>query len=163
MAIKNILTEENKLLFERSEKIRNFDDSLKILLKDMKDTLEDSGGIGIAAPQIGVLKRVVVIDLGNGTESLELVNPRIVKKSGIQEDLEGCLSCPGQFGITKRPMKVTVVAQNFLGEEHTYEGEGLLARAFCHEIDHLYGVLFKSHVIRMLTEEELEALASESE
>ena len=158
MAIKNIITEENKLLFEKSEKITLFDSSLRELLEDMKDTLKDSGGIGIAAPQIGVLKRVVVIDFGNGTECFELINPEITQKSGEQETLEGCLSCPGQFGMTKRPMKVTVKAQDILGNEHVYEGEGILASAFCHEIDHLDGILFKSHVTRMLTEEELESL-----
>jgi len=163
MAIRSIYTEKDFSLFEESKEITNFDDSLEKLLCDLKDTLKNSGGIGIAAPQIGYLKRVAIIDLGDDTGTLELVNPEIIEKSGIQEDLEGCLSCPGQFGITRRPMNVTVAAQDRLGEKHIYKGSGLLARAFCHEIDHLDGIIFKDHVIRMLTEEEVEKLTSNDE
>ena len=103
-----------------------------------------------AAPQVGVLRRVVVIDVGEGL--IELVNPVIVKKSGKQEEVEGCLSCPGQSGVTRRPMRVTVEAQNRRGKPITLSGDGLLARAFCHEIDHLDGILFKDNAIRMLDE-----------
>ena len=168
MEIRNIITEGNELLRKKSEKITKFDDSLKELIEDMKSTLKNSGGVGIAAPQIGVLKRAVVIDFGEDIgkyagkdiKPLVLINPRIVEKSGSQECLEGCLSCPGQFGIIKRPMKVTVKAQDIFGNEHTYNDEGFppLASAFCHEIDHLDGILFKDNVIRMLTQEELDSM-----
>ena len=104
---------------------------------------------------MGILRRVVVIDTGEGL--IELVNPEIIKKSGSQQEVEGCLSCPGEYGITKRPMKVTVKAFDRFGNEKIYEGEGLLARAFCHELDHLDGVLYKDNVIRMLSPDEIES------
>jgi len=156
MAVREIIKEGNALLSKVCSEVTSFDSDLKDLLTDLKDTLKESGGIGLAAPQIGVLKRVVVIDL-NG-ETFELINPKIINESGEQRDLEGCLSCPGEFGITKRPMKVTVKAKNPLGKEVVHTGKELLARAFCHELDHLDGVLFKKHVIHMLTEEELSEL-----
>ena len=155
MSVRRIREEGDAVLYQKSEPVISFDYSLKSLVRDLKDTLLESGGVGIAAPQIGVLKRVVVINLGEETGWIELVNPRIVNKEGSQEDIEGCLSCPGQFGITRRPMKVLVTAQDVDGFEHKYKGRELLARAFCHEIDHLDGILFKTHVIRMLDAEEL--------
>ena len=120
----------------------------------MVETMHFKNGVGLAAPQVGILKRVVVIQTGKEEPVFELVNPEIVEISGEQETVEGCLSCPGEFGITKRPMKVKVKAQDRFGKEHFYEGEALLAKAFCHELDHLDGVLFKTHVIRMLDKSE---------
>ncbi|MGN1050801.1 MAG: peptide deformylase, partial [Acutalibacteraceae bacterium] len=131
-----------------------FDEKLFQLLDDMAETLYDSGGVGLAAPQVGILRRVVVIDIGDGL--IELINPEIVATDGVQESVEGCLSSPGEYGITKRPMYVTVEAQDRKGEKFTVSGEGLLAKAFCHEIDHLDGILFKDCVLRMLSPEELE-------
>ncbi len=163
MSVKRIRKEGEEVLYQESETVTAFDSSLKDLIKDLKDTLKDSGGVGLAAPQIGVLKRVVVINLGDETGELELINPEIVGKEGIQEDIEGCLSCPGQFGITRRPLKVVVRAQDVYGNKHMYKGRELLARAFCHEIDHLDGILFKSHVIQMLEDEDLETNLGELE
>ena len=154
MAIRNIIKEGDSALTKKSRLVEKFDEKLRILLDDMIETMEKANGVGLAAPQVGILRRVVVID-DEGT-ILELINPEIIKKSGEQQDVEGCLSCPGEYGITKRPMRVTVKAFNRNGEEKIYLGEGLLARAFCHEIDHLDGILFKKHVIRMLNRDEYE-------
>lgn len=155
MAIRNILTEENdsETLRKKSREVTEFGKRLGILLDDMVETLHDADGVGLAAPQIGVLKRVVVIDVGEGV--IELVNPIIIKEEGEQQAAEGCLSIPGEYGITKRPQKVTVRAFDRNGKAFTVSGEDLLARAFCHEIDHLDGILFTDHVLRMLSPEEL--------
>ena len=109
-------------------------------------------GVGLAAPQVGILRRVVVIDAGEGL--IELVNPVIVSSSGRQEEYEGCLSCPGEYGLTKRPKKVTVKAQDRHGKTFTREGEDLLARAFCHELDHLEGILFLDIAEKIVEEKE---------
>ena len=126
---------------------------LRALIEDMYETMDNGGGVGLAAPQVGILRRIFVIDIGEGR--LEFVNPEIIKTSGEQETSEGCLSCPGEFGITKRPMYVTAVAQNRHGDQFTINAEGFLAKAICHENDHLNGVLFKEHVIRMLEPDEI--------
>lgn len=154
MAIRNIVKEGDPILNKISRKVEKFDERLWTLIDDMTETLHKEQGAGLAAPQVGVLRRVVVIDIGQGV--IELVNPEIIEKNGEQHEIEGCLSCPGQWGITKRPMFVMVKAQDRNGNEFKMSGEGLLAKAFCHEIDHLDGILFKQHVIRMLTPEELE-------
>lgn len=154
MATRNIVIEGDPILNKKSRKIERFDSRLFELIDDMKETMMQQDGVGLAAVQVGVLKQVVVID--NGDEIIELINPEIVESSGVQEDVEGCLSCPGEYGITSRPLKVKVKALDRFGKEHIYEGEGLIARAFCHEIDHLSGILFKDHVIRMLDESEYE-------
>lgn len=154
MAIRNIVKEGDSVLTKVSRKVEKFDERLWTLIDDMAETLHKEQGAGLAAPQVGVLRRVVVIDVGQGV--IELVNPEIIEKSGEQHEIEGCLSCPGQWGITKRPMFVMVKAQDRNGNEFKMSGEGLLAKAFCHEIDHLDGVLFKQHVIRMLSPDELE-------
>ena len=120
----------------------------------MAETMYATNGVGLAANQVGILRRVVVIDVGEGL--IELVNPEIVNTSGNQQEVEGCLSSPGEYGITSRPMKVKVEAFDRFGNEVSYEGEGLLARAFCHELDHLDGVLFKDNVVRMLAPDEME-------
>ncbi|MBR5155029.1 MAG: peptide deformylase [Clostridia bacterium] len=140
MAIRNIVKYGDDVLTKKCRKIEVFDDRLASLIDDLFDTLYDSGGVGLAAPQVGVLKRVAVIDLDD--EPYELVNPEIVETSGEQYGAEGCLSYPGQFGMVKRPNKVKVKAQDRYGEWHEYEGEELLARAFCHETDHLDGNMF---------------------
>lgn len=150
MALRQIVREGDPVLRKISRPVEVFDERLWTLLDDMADTMYRAEGAGLAAPQVGVLRRVVVIDVGEGL--IELVNPVIVKKSGKQEEVEGCLSCPGQSGVTRRPMRVTVEAQNRRGKPITLSGDGLLARAFCHEIDHLDGILFKDNAIRMLDE-----------
>ncbi len=110
------------------------------------ETMYEADGCGLAAPQVGILRRLCVVDVGDGL--IELVNPVVTHEEGEQEETEGCLSCPGDYGVTRRPMKVTVKAQDRNGNTFTIDGEGLKARAFCHEIDHLNGILFKDKVIR---------------
>ena len=124
---------------------------IKRLLDDMIDTMHDADGVGLAAPQVGILRRVVVIECVEG-EILELVNPKIIAFAGTQEAQEGCLSIPGEAGITRRPMHVTVRAQDRNGNEVEYSGSDLLARAFCHELDHLDGKLYTDCAIRMLND-----------
>ena len=119
------------------------------LLNDMLETMRDADGVGLAAPQVGILRRAVVVECEPGTV-YQMINPEIIESSGVQEESEGCLSIPGEFGITHRPMEVTVRYTDVQGNEQTVKGEGLLARAFCHEIDHLNGILFTDNVIRML-------------
>ncbi len=148
MAFRNIVREGDPVLRKVSRPVEQFDERLWTLLDDMAETLYRAEGAGLAAPQVGILRRVVVIDVGEGL--IELINPVIIKKSGRQEEVEGCLSCPGQSGITRRPKRVTVQAQDRHGNPITLSGEGLLARAFCHELDHLDGILFKDHAVRML-------------
>ena len=127
------------------------------LLDDMVETMRAANGVGLAAPQVGILRRIVVIEVVDG-EVIELINPEIVARSGKNEGLEGCLSLPGQWGIVTRPMKVQVRALNRYGETVEYEGEDLLARCFCHELDHLDGKLYCDVASRMLTKEEIEEL-----
>lgn len=140
MGIRNIRVNEDPILKKKSRKVEVFDEKLNILLDDMKDTLYKADGCGLAAVQVGVLKRVVVIDVGEGL--IELINPEIIYEEGEQYEYEGCLSLPGKSGITKRPEIVKVKAQNRDGKWCQYKGEGLKARAFCHEIDHLDGHLY---------------------
>ena len=140
MAIRNIVTKEDEILRKKCRPVEKFDEKLWELLDDMAETMYQNDGVGLAAPQVGILRRVVVIDAGDGL--LELINPVITASSGKQEEYEGCLSCPGEYGIVKRPKKVTVKAQNRNGEYFIKDGEELLARAICHELDHLEGILF---------------------
>ncbi len=140
MAIRNIVKHGDDVLTKKCRKIEVFDQRLSQLVDDLFDTLYESGGVGLAAPQVGVLKRVVVIDLDD--EPYELINPEIIETRGEQNGPEGCLSYPGQFGMVKRPMYVKIKAQDRTGAWHEYEGEELLARAFCHETDHLDGNMF---------------------
>lgn len=123
------------------------------LLDDMVETMRAADGCGLAAPQVGILRRIAVVEVEEG-EVIELINPEIIAREGVQEEAEGCLSVPGRFGVTRRPMRVTVRATNRNGEIFEVTGEGLLARALCHEIDHLDGHLFTERVIRMLDEED---------
>ena len=154
MAIRNIVKEGDEMLSKVCRPVEKFDQKLAILLDDMAETMHEANGVGLAASQVGILRRAVVVDVDDHV--IELVNPVILKASGEQDGAEGCLSFPGQYGMVKRPMNVKVRAQDRKGNFFETEGEGLLARAFCHEIDHLDGIVFKSHVSRMLTQEELE-------
>ena len=163
MAIRNIITEEDPFLHKKCRPVEKFDKRLWTLLDDMADTLHEANGVGLAAIQVGVLRRAVVIDIGDGSGIRELVNPVILEKEGEQECMEGCLSIPGKWGMTKRPKRVKVRAQDRHGNFFEYEGEGLLATASCHEVDRLDGILFLTHVTRMLTKEELEKMNSREE
>ena len=158
MALREIVVEGDDILNKKCRTVEKFDNRLAILIDDMIDTLIDSGGVGLAAPQVGVLRRVVVIQVDPEKPPIELVNPEIIATSGEQKGLEGCLSLPGKWGIVTRPYHVKVKAQGRDGKEFTTEGDGLLARAFCHELDHLKGILYNTVVDRMLTPAELEKL-----
>ena len=144
MAIRNILKMGELLLNKKSKQVVDFNDRLHTLLDDMADTMYKEDGVGLAAPQVGVLRRAVVVDIGEGL--IELINPVIVETSGEQTDLEGCLSVVDYIGEVTRPNYVKVKAQDRFGKDIEVEGEGFLARAFCHEIDHLEGILFVERV-----------------
>lgn len=148
MALREIVTGDCDILRKKCREVTSFDERLWQLLDDMKDTMYHADGVGLAAPQVGIIKRVVVIDIGEGL--IELINPEIISEKGKQEGSEGCLSFPGEYGIVVRPNKVTVKAQDRYGEEFTMQGNELLARAFCHEIDHLNGQVFKDLTTKML-------------
>ena len=146
MAIRNIVKNGDEILRKVCRTQMTFDDKLATVLDDMIETMYAADGVGLAAPQIGMLRRYCVIDIGEGV--IELVNPVIEETEGEQLEQEGCLSYPGEYGTTRRPMKVTVRAQNRKGETFRVTGEGLLARALCHEIDHLDGIIYKDRVIK---------------
>ena len=152
MAKLKILKDGDTALRLKSRPVSDINKRILTLLDDMTETMRHADGVGLAAPQVGVLRRVVVIECEPGNV-LELINPVIVERSGEQYEIEGCLSVPGRQGYTHRPMHVKVEALNRAGEKVTLEGEGLLARAFCHEIDHLDGILYIDHA-DMVTEEE---------
>lgn len=154
MALLNILKEGEDTLRKVSRPVEKLSPRLIQLLDDMQETLKASGGVGLAAPQVGILRRVVLVD--NGEQVLELINPEIIEVRGEQQECEGCLSVPGKWGITKRPAYVKVRAMNRKGKYYEADGTDLVARCFCHELDHLDGVLFTDNVVRMLTEEEIE-------
>ena len=159
MGLRKILTDQEPSLHKVCKPVVNFDSRLHTLLDDMRQTLVDSGGVGLAAPQVGILRRVVLVDTGE--EILELVNPVLVETDGEQEGAEGCLSVPGKYGIVKRPYWAKVRAQDRNGNWYEAEGEELTARCFCHELDHLDGIIYTEVMERFLTEEELEELAEE--
>lgn len=140
MALRKIVTKEDPILRKKSRVVDTFDDRLFTLLDDMIETMQNAEGVGLAAVQVGVLKRVVIVDVGEGL--MELINPEIIFEAGEQVETEGCLSLPNEWYETVRPEVVKVKAQNREGKWCVYKGEGLKARAFCHEIDHLDGVLF---------------------
>ena len=154
MAILNIITEEDPTLRKTSRRVDEITPRIIRLLDDMRDTMHKAQGVGLAAVQVGVLRRVVLIEVEEG-ETIELINPEIIEVSGKQNEIEGCLSLPHKWGVTDRPMKVTVRAMDRNGEIFEMTGEGLLARAFCHEIDHLDGKLFTDNAIEMVDESEL--------
>ncbi|MBV1818062.1 peptide deformylase [Clostridium cochlearium] len=145
MAIRNLRFLGDDLLRKKSRKVDKIDYRIQVLLDDMLETMYENNGVGLAAPQVGILKRVVVIDIGEGP--LFLINPEIIEEEGFYVDQEGCLSVPGRQGEVKRPYRVKVKAQDRKGNEIIVEGEELLARALCHEIDHLNGILFVDKVI----------------
>lgn len=160
MAIMKIIRDTDETLRKKSRPVTEITPRIIQLLDDMKDTLHDSGGVGLAAPQVGVLRQIVLIEVEPG-ELIELINPVIVSKKGEQQELEGCLSVPGRWGITKRPAKVTVKALDRNGDEFKLTGEDLLARAICHETDHLNGVLFYDNAVHMLTKKEMAELEAD--
>ena len=155
MGLRKILTDKEPALHKVCRPVTSFDWKLHKLLNDMKETLLDANGVGLAAPQVGILRRVVVVDLGD--EMLELVNPELIETSGEQTGPEGCLSVPGKYGLVKRPNFAKVRAQDRDGNWFEAEGEELIARCFCHELDHLDGIVYTQVMDRFLTDEELEA------
>ena len=161
MALRNIVKDGDDILKKKCRPVERFDQKLWVLLDDMADTMHHANGVGLAAPQVGIMRRVAVVDIDVEQKGvIELVNPQIIAYSGEQCGNEGCLSFPGQWGIVKRPNYVKVRAQNRHGEEFEIEGRELLARAFCHEIDHLNGVVFRDVAERMLTPKEIEEMNS---
>lgn len=140
MALRNIVKIGDPILNKKSRPVEKFDDRLHTLLDDMKQTMYSANGVGLAAVQVGVLRRIVVIDCGDGY--IELINPEITERSGQQLEEEGCLSLPGESGITLRPETVKLKAQDRNGKWHVYKADGLKARCFCHETDHLDGIIF---------------------
>ena len=185
MATRNILKDGEKGLTKRSRVVSNFNDRLHILIDDMRETLIEANGLGLAAPQVGVLRRVaLIVDTGIGVEEtgdedtelsedervellkrqiIELVNPEIIKQDGEQSGSEGCLSVPGVYGLVTRPETVLIKAQDRYGKSFEMEANELTARAVCHEVDHLEGVIFTSRVERFLSEEELAEMAAQKE
>lgn len=157
MAQKKIIQKGDPTLNKKSHSVTQFDKKLHTLLNDMKDTLRIVGGAGLAAPQIGILRRVVIV-VNEKDEMIELVNPEIIETSGKQEGLEGCLSIPGMWGMVTRPMHATVRAQDRNGNFFTVSGKEIVARCFCHEVDHLDGHLFDEHVDRLFTEKQLDEI-----
>ena len=158
MAIRKIVELGDEKLRKHAKPVEKFDLRLRILLKDMADTMYKANGVGLAAPQVGILRRAVVVDVGDEESKLfELVNPEIISFEGEQEGPEGCLSIPGRSGIVKRPNKVTVRAQDSRGNPMEITAEGFLARAFCHEIDHLDGILYIDKMEREIFPEDEEA------
>ncbi len=156
MALRNIRVDDDPILRKNSRKVEAFDQRLEMLIDDMFDTMYDANGVGLAAVQVGVLKQVIVIDTGEEDEKLVLINPEIIATEGEQTGGEGCLSIPGKNGIVTRPQKVTVRALDREGKVFEKTGEDLLARAFCHEIDHLSGVLYtdKAESVQQIMDEE---------
>lgn len=160
MALLTIVKEGDDILRKKCREVEVITPRIKTLIEDMIETLHDAQGAGLAAPQVGVLKRIALVETEPG-ETIVLINPKIVAYYGEQEELEGCLSIPGKWGVTKRPMGVTVNAIDINGNPVTYTGTGLKARAFCHEIDHLDGILFKDKAVRMLSKKEIRELEEE--
>lgn len=168
MALRNIVTKEDKILHKVCRDQTKFDGRLHTLLDDMAQTLEKADGVGLAAPQVGILRRVVVIietnvDNEEDEHIIELVNPVITKTEGEQKGAEGCLSVPGEYGIVRRPSLVTVRAQDRNGKWFEYTGTGLTARCICHECDHLDGHLFTEKCDRMLSDDEIRKMSGEGE
>jgi len=157
LAILKIITEGEETLRKISREVGEISPRIFRLLDDMRETLRDRDGCGLAAPQVGVLRRVAIVEIEEG-EVYELINPVIIKREGFQNEVEGCLSIPGRWGVTDRPEFVTVSALDRNGKRYEVSGGGLLARALCHELEHLDGILFTDNAVRILTEKELEEL-----
>lgn len=163
MALRKIVEVGDECLLKKCRPVMEFNRRLHELLDDMAETLTDAGGAGLAAPQVGVLRRACLVLDEDSDEYIELINPEIISRSGEQTGLEGCLSLPGKWGIVTRPNMVRVRAQDRDGQWFEAEGEGLTARAFCHEIEHLDGHLFSEHVDHFLSDEELESYMEDGE
>lgn len=161
MAIRNILTEGDETLLKKSREVGEITPKILTLLDDMTETMYSADGVGLAAPQVGILRRIAVVDIGEGV--IELINPVILEQEGEQEEVEGCLSVPGVHGIVVRPHRVVVEALDRNGKLQRHEGTDLLARAFCHEIDHLDGILFNTIAVRFITDEELAEMREAAE
>ena len=161
MAIRNIVRVGYDVLAKECRRVEIFDNKLRQLLDDMQDTLYEANGAGLAAPQVGVLRQICVIDVGDGL--VELINPEIVHVEGEQSGAEGCLSLPDEWGMVSRPQRVTVKAQNRKGKWFETTGEDLFARCICHEVDHLHGIVFTDKASRMLTPKEIEQMQKEQE
>ena len=159
MGLRKIMTVKEPCLHKVCRPVEKFDGKLHRLLDDMKETLAEANGVGLAAPQVGILRRAVVVDTGE--EMLELVNPELLETSGEQVGSEGCLSVPGKYGIVKRPNYAKVRAYDRDGNEFEVEGEELMARCFCHELDHLDGIVYTEIMERYLTEEEMKEQSEE--
>ena len=156
MALRKILTDKESALHKVCKPVTDFDAKLHKLLDDMTETLIESGGVGLAAPQVGILRRVFLVDVGEeANEIVEFINPEIIETDGEQVGPEGCLSVPGKYGLVKRPYYAKVRAQDRNGEWFEAEGEELIGRCFCHENDHLDGIIYTEVMERLLTEEEL--------
>ena len=158
MGLRKILTDKDPALHKVCKPVTAFDAKLHKLLDDMAETLVDSGGVGLAAPQVGILRRIFLVDVGvEENEIIEFINPEILETDGEEEGPEGCLSVPGKYGLVKRPYYVKVRAQDRYGDWFEAEGEELIGRCFCHENDHLDGIIYTQVMDRFLTEEELAA------
>ena len=154
MALLNIRKEGDEILRKICRPVDEITPRMRVLLDDMRDTLRHANGAGLAAPQVGVLRRMVIVD--DHGEIIEMINPEIISTEGEQTDVEACLSCPGKYGMVTRPMKVTVTATDRDGNKYTRSAEGFTARAFCHEIDHLDGILYIDKAEEMLRPEDVE-------
>lgn len=162
MALRTILTDGDPALHKACRPVTQFDEKLHDLLDDLKETLAHANGAGLAAPQVGILRRAVIVVDAND-QMLELVNPEIIEREGEQEGFEGCLSVPGRWGVVKRPMKAKVRAQDRNGNFFEVEGEEIVARCFCHEIDHLDGHLFTELTDHLYTQKELDEMMEAEE
>lgn len=158
MALRKILTADESALHKVCHRVTRFDEKLHLLLDDMAETLTDANGVGLAAPQIGIMRRIFVMDTGD--EVVELINPEILETSGEQDGMEGCLSVPGEYWMVKRPNYVKARAQDRYGDWFEIEGTELLARCLCHENDHLDGHIYTEIAYHKLTDEEIEAMMS---
>ena len=162
MAILKIIKEGSDDLRKKSRPVEKINKRITTLLDDMRDTLKDAGGIGLAAPQVGVLRRAAIIEIEDGN-LIEMINPEINYRDGEQTEIEGCLSSPGKFAQTVRPMTVKIAYTNRNGDRIEKEGAELLARAFCHELDHLDGVLCFDNAVRILTKEEVDEMKKDEQ
>ena len=157
MGLRKILTTKEPALHKVCKPVTDFDAKLHKLLDDMRETLIDSNGVGLAAPQVGILRRIFLVDVGlDGEQIIEFINPEILETDGEQEGAEGCLSVPGKYGLVRRPYWVKVRAQDRYGDWFEAEGEEIIGRCFCHENDHLDGIVYTDVMERFLTDEELE-------
>ena len=164
MGLRKILTDKEPALHKTCRPVTAFDAKLHKLLDDMRETLIESGGVGLAAPQVGILRRVFLVDVGvEDNEIVEFINPEILETDGEQTGPEGCLSVPGKYGLVTRPYYAKVRAQDRYGEWFEAEGEELIGRCFCHEYDHLDGIIYTEIMERFLTDEELSGGSEEEE